>query len=224
MNCPKCGNTCRIGARFCPKCGGSLPSSTCSQGHVLESGVTECPYCAKSSTSAQFTQPSGKGTVIEKDTSHQKATTFENSSVSSKPTEFTPSGSKGTRILDVKKKEIAGWIVGMKGLFEGCDFRLNKGKNVIGREANSNVVLKDDSVSSAHCNIRFDDEGKISIVDLNSSNGTYLVMHKGKSAADIKTVYLDEEPDIQLKEIDKEELWDGAEIKIGETIFRLKVF
>lgn len=44
----------------------------------------------------------------------------------------------------------------------------------VGRDAGNNVVVRDPKVSNRHLQLKQDDSGRCSIVDLNSSNGTYV--------------------------------------------------
>ncbi|MBO6051418.1 MAG: CD225/dispanin family protein [Bacteroidales bacterium] len=44
----------------------------------------------------------------------------------------------------------------------------------IGRSSHNDVVINDDFVSSSHCQIIQDDRGNCTLIDTNSSNGTYV--------------------------------------------------
>ncbi|MGB0454136.1 MAG: FHA domain-containing protein [Bacteriovoracaceae bacterium] len=52
--------------------------------------------------------------------------------------------------------------------------RLNSKPLVLGRASSCNVKFSDGLLSSKHCEIYLDDDGKVVITDLNSTNGTYV--------------------------------------------------
>ncbi len=64
-------------------------------------------------------------------------------------------------------------IVLTGGYDKGTSFRLNEGKNVIGRSPDSHIRLKDPWISRNHAEILVED-GKYFLEDLASVNGTYL--------------------------------------------------
>ena len=72
---------------------------------------------------------------------------------------------------DQTRKPCVAWVVCVNGGLQGTDFRLVPGKNVIGTAADCEVVLTDQYLSSRHAVIRYD-EGRFTLVDLDSTNGT----------------------------------------------------
>ena len=56
----------------------------------------------------------------------------------------------------------------------GTVFELDMGETVIGRVFGVDVLLCDDGVSRQHAKIFRDDDGSAKIVDLDSTNGTYI--------------------------------------------------
>jgi len=48
MHCPNCGHY-ESGNSFCTKCGNSITKRKCTNGHVIPEGLSDCPYCPKSS-------------------------------------------------------------------------------------------------------------------------------------------------------------------------------
>lgn len=63
-----------------------------------------------------------------------------------------------------------------------------KSKNIIGRQADCSVVLKDKGVSSHHCKVERISEQEFRLTDLGSSNGTYL---NGRTVQEIRLNYGD---------------------------------
>jgi tetrahydrodipicolinate N-succinyltransferase len=83
---------------------------------------------------------------------------------------------------------------------KGAIFLLNKKKNTIGRDWDSNIVLADNQVSNKHAVIKHEDN-IYWIEDLNSKNG----------------VYVDE------KKIKTERLANGSIIRMGSTILMIEI-
>ncbi len=86
----------------------------------------------------------------------------------------------------------------MNGPQQGKRFLLKSGTSTIGRGRENEVVLRDGEASRAHAEIRID-EGSISLVDLDSSNGTYQ----------------------NNKRIKTSELSVGGQFSIGKTVLLL---
>jgi pSer/pThr/pTyr-binding forkhead associated (FHA) protein len=83
-------------------------------------------------------------------------------------------GNSGTVIMrGAGSQRLVGWLVVLAGPQRNTDFRLVEGDNRIGRSADSEVRLQDTNVSTAHASINYED-GSFEIIDLRSSNGTYL--------------------------------------------------
>lgn len=89
----------------------------------------------------------------------------------------------------------------MSGSQKGQDFRIRDGQNILGSAADADVQLNDPTVSGKHASLRYK-EGKFYLVDLDSSNGTYLN---------------DGAPPIA-----REELKDNDKIRVGEMVLKFK--
>jgi len=96
-------------------------------------------------------------------------------------------------------KPVVGWLVAVNGALKGHDFRLRDGKNMIGTAADADVVLTDQYMSSRHAVIRHED-GVFMIVDLDSTNGTY----------------------VNDNRISKEEIIDNDRVRLGRSELRFK--
>ncbi len=80
-------------------------------------------------------------------------------------------------VAEQKKLPVVGWLVCLNGKHKGEDFRIREGKNTIGGDPKCDIVLSDDHVSSKHANINYiakGDERVFVLVDLDSTNGTFL--------------------------------------------------
>ena len=98
-----------------------------------------------------------------------------------------------------ERPEIVGWIVAMTGSDKGDDFRMYDGKNILGTAADCQVVVTDPYLSAKHCTIRHD-SGNFVLIDLDSTNGTF----------------------VNQKRVTKMDLIDNDTIRIGRTEFKFK--
>lgn len=96
-------------------------------------------------------------------------------------------------------KPVVGWVVVLNGELRGRDFRLVDGKNTMGTAADCDVVLTDPYLSSKHTVIRFEN-GSFTLVDLDSTNGTYL----------------------NDRRITKTDMIDNDKIRLGRTELKFK--
>ena len=92
-----------------------------------------------------------------------------------------------------------GWVVVLNGELRGRDFRLVDGKNTIGTAADAEVVLTDPYLSSHHAVIRHEN-GEFTMVDLDSTNGTY----------------------VNDRKVSREDLIDNDKIRFGRTELKFK--
>lgn len=82
-------------------------------------------------------------------------------------------GIKGTDAQ--QKRYVVGWLVGLNGSSRGESFAVRMGRNVIGRDRRSDIVISDDQASSHHADLVFrPEERRFILMDHNSTNGTYV--------------------------------------------------
>jgi hypothetical protein len=114
-----------------------------------------------------------------------------------------PSKSSGSRTgliqEKVLKKETLGWILGLKGVHQGEDFRLVRGDNTVGTALNLDVTLIEQGVNAKHCVITCLDD-QFMLRDLGSTQGTF----------------------VNGKKVSLHQLIDNDEIRIGNGEFRFK--
>jgi hypothetical protein len=108
---------------------------------------------------------------------------------------------KTVPLSTIKRTPVVGWLVALNSTQKGEDFRLREGKNALGSDPTSEIVLRDPAVSGKHASINYKD-GKFVITDLDSTNGTY--------------INEDAEPVARI------ELKDNDVIRIGETTLKFK--
>ncbi|MGN6184542.1 MAG: FHA domain-containing protein [Thermoanaerobaculia bacterium] len=90
------------------------------------------------------------------------------------PAERTVAASR-QEIAAQGKRYVVGWLVGLNGSTRGESYAIRLGRNVIGRDRRSDIVVNDDQASSHHADLVFrPDEKRFILMDHNSTNGTYV--------------------------------------------------
>ncbi len=73
------------------------------------------------------------------------------------------------------KRYVVGWLIGVNGNARGESFAVRMGRNVLGRDRRSDIVVNDDQASSHHADLVFrPEERRYILMDHNSTNGTYV--------------------------------------------------
>ncbi|MCB9728355.1 MAG: FHA domain-containing protein [Deltaproteobacteria bacterium] len=103
------------------------------------------------------------------------------------------------QVVQEKPKECVGWVVALNGPLKGQDFRLVTGKNVMGTAADCDIVLTDQYMSARHAVLRHE-EGVFVLVDLDSTNGSF----------------------VNGDRTSKEELIDNDRLRLGRTELKFK--
>jgi hypothetical protein len=77
--------------------------------------------------------------------------------------------------ISMQKRYVVGWLVGLNGPSRGESFPVRMGRNIIGRDRRSDIVVNDDQASSHHADLVFrPEEKRFILMDHNSTNGTYV--------------------------------------------------
>lgn len=163
-------------------------SKFCVNGHQMEDSWEICPFCHKTGFAGGASGPGNK-------------TRIETSSSAAAAPAPAPAPRKTVMISERRKAPVVGWLVAMSGDQKGEDFRVRDGQNILGSAPDSEIYIKDVTVSGKHASLRYKD-GKFFLVDLDSTNGTYL----------------NDKPET----IAKEELKDNDLIRVGEITLKFK--
>lgn len=95
-------------------------------------------------------------------------------SVASAPVERTVAAQR-IEVGQAQKRYVVGWLVSLNGPSRGEAFPVRMGRNVIGRDRRSDIVINDDQASSHHADLVFrPEERRFILMDHNSTNGTYV--------------------------------------------------
>jgi hypothetical protein len=91
------------------------------------------------------------------------------------------------------------WLVSLDGPDKGKDYRISKEKTSIGKQENSDIVIKRDFISRNHAVLTYEDN-KFVLTDLHSTNHTF----------------------VNDEKISKKNLKDNDTIRFGEAAYRFK--
>jgi FHA domain len=73
------------------------------------------------------------------------------------------------------KRYVVGWLIGLNGSTRGESYPVRIGRNVLGRDRRSDIIINDDQASSHHADLVFrPEERRFILMDHNSTNGTYV--------------------------------------------------
>jgi hypothetical protein len=171
----------------------------CDNGHFIDESWDICPYCPQDASEPEIpvVRPraveaapvsSSVPSVPSGATGSQPVPRFDDSAglrarhsreigsgsisaVAVPPMERTVAASR----LDTQKRYVVGWLVGLSGAARGESFPVRMGRNVIGRDRKSDIVINDDQASSHHADLVFrPEEKRFILMDHNSTNGTYV--------------------------------------------------
>jgi two-component system cell cycle response regulator len=66
------------------------------------------------------------------------------------------------------------YLIVLTGKSLGQTFRVEQGEAVVGRSVRADVFINDDGISRSHAKIRSEENGRVMLVDLASTNGTFV--------------------------------------------------
>ena len=202
----------------------------CDKGHFYPISADVCPYCPKGSEGSNdktkviggASDPTSLPPKSEDPTIKTQIFSDPNVNPDTKKTpktnKFDPNRTvitpgtkiKGSSTTDssddksVKRRKLRAWLVtfDLKDMEYGVDFKIEEGRNTIGKAASSDITIDDNEVSSNHALILCKRD-KFMLTDELSSNGTFL---NGEDLTP-KAVY---------------DLKDGDEIEVGHTTLLFK--
>src|SRR6476619_7360273 len=90
-------------------------------------------------------------------------------------------------------------LVVMTGKQLGRKYDLSKDEAIIGRSSDCEIPIKEEDISRNHARLMVEADGRVKVVDLGSTNGTFVNRKKVKEA-----IYLD----------------NGDQLRCGNTVFK----
>jgi FHA domain len=164
----------------------------CENGHFIDESWDLCPYCPADSAEAEIpiVRPSrfggSKDAVPPRHAANDAsrspsipATAIRSAegsgAVQAPPMERTIAVARPLDPNMQPKRYVVGWLIGVNGNARGESFAVRMGRNVLGRDRRSDIVVNDDQASSHHADLVFrPEERRYILMDHNSTNGTYV--------------------------------------------------
>ena len=110
-----------------------------------------------------------------------------------------PFPQKPEKLVKTRKPHFFAWLVSLEGTDKGKDYRILKEKTSIGKQDDSDIVIKRDFISRNHAVLTYEDQ-KFVLTDLHSTNHTY----------------------VNEEKISRKILRDDDRIKFGEAVYKFK--
>jgi len=168
----------------------NVADKRCENGHFIDESWDLCPYCPADNAEAEIpiVRPSRFGASDSMSAraaaSHAAASappsgvrrvSDTNLAEAAQPVERTIAVARPLDPNAQPKRYVVGWLVGLNGNSRGESFAVRMGRNVLGRDRRSDVVINDDQASSHHADLVFrPEERRFILMDHNSTNGTYV--------------------------------------------------
>lgn len=167
-----------------------MPDKRCENGHFIDASWDLCPYCpAPPVERMAIVRPAAAGPVDAPPPRRTRASgeaplpplsrEAERSYPASIPppqrTVAVPRPDRFNTPQADAPRYVVGWLVAISGTSKGESFALRVGRNVIGRDRRSDVVIVDDQASAHHADLVFrPEERRFILMDHNSTNGTFV--------------------------------------------------
>jgi hypothetical protein len=150
----------------------------CDNGHFIDESWDLCPYCPQEQSEADVPVVRPRSVAMEVPAAAAAAPhpaplaeVRRSGPVAVPPMERTVAAAQ----LNTTKRYVVAWLVGLNGASRGESFAVRMGRNVIGRDRRSDIVIHDDQASSHHADLVFrPEEKRFILMDHNSTNGTYV--------------------------------------------------
>lgn len=148
-----------------------MADKRCENGHFIDESWDICPYC-----------PPGKQTVepvVRPRATEPERPRAERPRREIEPEPLVPlrtvAAAKPETALATPNRYVVGWLVGLSGSSRGESFTIRNGRNIVGRDKRSDIVINDDQASSHHADLVYrPEERRFILMDHNSTNGTYV--------------------------------------------------
>jgi hypothetical protein len=163
----------------------------CDNGHFIDESWDLCPYCPAETAEPEI--PIVRPTRFGANDSHAgRSASAAAAAVAAAPASVPRRSEPGLmqappmeRTIAVArvnldpsaqpKRYVVGWLIGLTGPARGESFAVRMGRNVLGRDRRSDIVVNDDQASSHHADLVFrPEERRYILMDHNSTNGTYV--------------------------------------------------
>jgi len=183
----------------------NVADKRCANGHFIDESWDLCPYCPADNSEAEIpivrpsrfqqeamrpasapapptapapAQPAPNPPTVERRAAVAPPAVMprsEPSLVQPPPMERTVAVQKMAGPGAQAKRFVVGWLVGLNGSTRGESYPVRIGRNVLGRDRRSDIIIQDEQASSHHADLVFrPEERRFILMDHNSTNGTYV--------------------------------------------------
>lgn len=179
--------------------GCKVADKRCDNGHFIDESWDICPYCPQDQSEPEI--PVVRPRAVEPSPARSLAGVSGGGAASSVAAVATPAADQTGRgshrsmsapalaavqpppmertvaaaQVNAQKRYVVAWLVGLSGASRGESFPVRMGRNIIGRDRRSDIVIQDDQASSHHADLVFrPEEKRFILMDHNSTNGTYV--------------------------------------------------
>jgi hypothetical protein len=166
----------------------NVADKRCENGHFIDESWDICPYCPAENAESEvpIVRPSRFGAQEQRpappEPPQRRSTGAvpavvprrDPPAVQAPPMERTVAAAKVDAGAPAKRY-VVGWLIGLNGVARGESFAVRIGRNILGRDRRSDIVVNDDQASSHHADLVFrPEERRFILMDHNSTNGTYV--------------------------------------------------
>ena len=157
-----------------------MPDKQCENGHMIDESWDLCPYCPQGRREQlSVVRPRTVNATEAPSPSYtpSRGSLVEDHSIQPVFAEMINRTSAQPKIgMSVSENRfVVGWLVGLNKSFRGESFPVRTGRNTIGRDRRSDIVLSDDLASGHHADLVFrPEEKRFILMDSNSTNGTFV--------------------------------------------------
>jgi len=175
----------------------------CENGHFIDESWDLCPYCPAENPESDMpiVRPSrfganeshtrgGAPVAVPPPAAARRGESIRGESglAQAPPLERTIAVARTLDPSAQPKRYVVGWLVGVNGNSRGESYAVRMGRNVLGRDRRSDIVVNDDQASSHHADLVFrPEERRYILMDHNSTNGTYVNEEEIEPRRDIST-------------------------------------
>lgn len=164
-----------------------MADKRCENGHFIDESWDICPYCPPDKQTVEPVvrprpseperpvrpEPSPRADRADRDRG-APPTRDADSDIIPVP-QRTVAAVKPELATAATNRYVVGWLVGLSGSSRGESYTVRNGRNIVGRDKRSDIVVNDDQASSHHADLVYrPEERRFILMDHNSTNGTYV--------------------------------------------------
>lgn len=150
-----------------------MADKRCENGHFIDESWDICPYCPPGKPTVE---PVVRPRALEPERPSRPERPRREADTEAPVPQRTVASVKPDVLAGVTANRfVVGWLVGLSGASRGESYMIRNGRNIVGRDKRSDVVINDDQASSHHADLVYrPEERRFLLMDHNSTNGTYV--------------------------------------------------